>query len=164
MVNMNTEDRELHRIVVTVLVYKPNFTYLITKRSLDKKMFPGKWHIPGGGVSMDDYINTPPSTDNFKQWYRALENTLRREIREEVTVEIGTPEFLVDYTFIQSNGIPALGLSYFAPYVSGEVTLNDESTEFAWITIDEVGNYDFIDGIEGEIKEIDEILKKRKLG
>ena len=74
----------------------------------------------------------------------------------------GRPEYLTDLTFIRSNGTPVLCLSYFTPYVSGEVELNDEATEFAWITADQVGNYDFVDGISEEIKQIDEILNKRK--
>ncbi|MEK7461650.1 MAG: hypothetical protein AAB586_01110 [Patescibacteria group bacterium] len=96
---MNTRDKELHRIVTTTLVYKPNplrhgaseasLTYLITKRALHKKVMPGKRTIPGGGFSMDDYINTPSST---------------------------------------------------------------------------VGDYDFIDGIANEIREINKILKERNLG
>ena len=57
-------------------------------------------------------------------------------------------------------GMPVLCLSYFAPYVSGEVILDDEATEFAWITVDEVENYDFIDGIDQEIRNVDNILKK----
>lgn len=72
-------DKELHRVVTTCIIYKPDFTYLITKRAIHKKAMPGKWTIPGGGLEVDDYINTPSSTDGAKQWYGALENSLRRE-------------------------------------------------------------------------------------
>lgn len=157
-------DKELHRVVTTALIYKPNFIYLVTKRALHKKVMPGKWTIPGGGLKVDDYINTPPSTTEAKQWYGTLEKSLRREIREEVNLEIGKPEFFTDLTFISPESTPVLCLSYFAPYISGEVKLDDDATEFAWITIEKVGDYDFIDGMAGEIKEVDEILKKRKLG
>ncbi len=159
---MEIKDKELHRVVTTALVYKPDFTYLITKRALHKKVMPGKWTIPGGGLEIDDYINTPPSTNGAKQWYGVLENTIRREIKEEVNLEISKPEFFIDYTFIRPDGIPVLGLSYFAPYTSGEVKLDEDATEFAWITIDKVGDYDFIDGIANEIKKADQILKKRR--
>ena len=159
---MEIKDRELHRIVTTALVYKPDLTYLVTKRALHKKVMPGKWTIPGGGLEVDDYIHTPPSTQGAKQWYGALENSLRREIKEEVNLEIGKPEFVIDYTFIRSDGTPVLGLSYLARYVSGEVKLDGDSTEFAWITVDQVGDYDFIEGIDEEIKNIDKILKNRK--
>ena len=156
------KDKELHRIVATALVYKPDLTYLITKRALHKKVMPGKWTIPGGGLEAEDYINTEPSTKGANQWYGILEKTLRREIKEEVNLEIGNPEFLIDYTFIRPDGVPVLGLSYFAPYVSGEVKLDEDATEFVWIRADQVGDYDFIEGIEEEIKHADEILKKRQ--
>ena len=158
---MEIRNKELHRISVTALVFKPNFTYLITKRAMHKKVMPGKWTIPGGGVEVDDYINTPPSTKGAKQWYGALEKTLRREIREEVNLEIGTPEFFIDYTFIRPDGIPVLGLSYFAPYLSGEVKLDEDATDFKWIKAEEVSEYDFIDGVGDEIIETDKILKER---
>lgn len=155
-------DKNLHRIVVTAFVYKPDLTYLITKRSPHKKVMPGKWTVPGGGLEVDDYINTEPSTRGSKQWYGALENTLRREIREEVNLEIGKPEYLLDYTFIRPDGIPVLGITYFAPYISGEVRLDEDATEFAWIRAEEGDNYDFIEGIEGELAKVDEILNRRK--
>ena len=81
-----------------------------------------------------------------------------------MNLEMGKPELLTDLTFIRPDGIPVLCLSYFAPYVSGEIKLNDEASEFAWITADEAGDYNFIDGIADEIKEVDAILKNRKLG
>ncbi|MEX2014004.1 MAG: hypothetical protein WD896_01465 [Parcubacteria group bacterium] len=40
--------------------------------------------------------------------------------------------------------------------------LDLDATEFAWITTDQVNNYDFIDGIQQEIEQINEILKSRK--
>lgn len=122
---------------------------------------PGKWTIPGGGLSIDDYKDTPASSTGIKQWYGVLETSLRREIKEETDLEMGKPELLTDLTYIRPDSIPILCLSYFAPYVSGEVKLNEEATEFAWITADKADAYDLIDGIAGEIKEVDEILKKR---
>src|SRR3990167_4233517 len=160
---MDILNKELHRVTTTAIVYRPNFTYLITKRALHKQVMPGKWTVPGGGINTDDYINTKPSTSGSKQWYGALEISLKRELKEEVNIEIGKPEFLTDLTFIRPDGVPVLCLSYFASYVSGNVVLDEDATEFTWITVDKVGDYDFIDGIAGEIKEIDEILQKRKL-
>jgi 8-oxo-dGTP pyrophosphatase MutT (NUDIX family) len=155
------KDKELHRITTTTLVYKPDFTYLITKRALHKKVMPGRWTIPGGGMSVDDYIHIEPSTQTSNQWYGAVEQALRREVREEVGLEIGKPEFFIDLTFIRPDGIPVLCLSYFAPYVSGEVVLDADATEFAWITADQVKEYDLIEGIDHEIREMDRILKSR---
>lgn len=61
---MRNMDKELHRIAITGIVYKGDGKYLITKRSEKKKAFPGKWHLPGGGLSTDDYVNDAPTTPN----------------------------------------------------------------------------------------------------
>ncbi len=155
------KDKELHRICTTTIIYKPDFTYLITKRSPNKKVHPNKWTVPGGGLSTDDYINTTPSTIGAPQWYGALEKSLYREIQEEVNVEIVKPEFLVDLTFIRPDGIPVIVFSYFAKYLSGEVTLDADAVDFKWVTLEEAKNYDLIDGIWDEIRQVDEILKSR---
>lgn len=156
---LEIKDKELHRIAVTAIIYKPEFVYLITKRAPHKKFMPNKWTAPGGGANIDDYINRPKTTSDA--WYGALEYAVRREVREEVGLEIGKPEFLIDYTLIRPDGIPVLGLSYFAPYISGEVKLDEDATEFSWISLEEAGKYDLIEGILEEIKQVDEILRRR---
>ena len=152
------KDKELHRIAITAIIYNKDRKFLITKRSLKKKAFPGKWTVPGGGLSTDDYVNTPPST-KAGQWYYSVEKTLRREVKEEVNVEIGKPQYLLDLTFIIPDGTPCMVLSFYAPYDSGEVKLDEDSTDYKWVTADDAKNYDLIDGILEEIKMVEEILK-----
>lgn len=160
---MDIKDKELHRIVITAIIYNRERKYLITKRSPKKKAFPGKWTVPGGGLTVDDYIHEPTTHGNGPQWYNALEKTLRREVKEEVNLEIGKPEYLVDLAFIRPDGIPVITLSYFAPHKSGEAKiLDDESIDYAWVTLKEAKTYDLIDGIYGEIEEVDTILRSRE--
>ncbi|MES2409777.1 MAG: NUDIX domain-containing protein [Patescibacteria group bacterium] len=159
---MAVSPRELHRVVPTVLIYNEEGKFLLIKRSPDLKIFPGKWHSTGGGVSMDDYEHLPSATTNHKQWYGVVEHALRRETREEAGIEIGKPEYLLDVVFIRPDGIPVIVLSYFAPYASGEVIKTDEAVEHAWVTFEEAKKYDLIDGILGEIEMVDKILKERK--
>ncbi len=155
------QNKELHRVVTTTIVYKPDFKYLIIKRASHKNVQPGKWCFPGGGLEADDYISTPHSTSGG-QWYGALEKSLRREIKEEVNIEIGTPEFFKDFTFVTPDGIPVLGFTYFASYVSGEVKLDEDATDFAWVTLEETKKYDLIGGLTWELSQVDKILKSRK--
>ena len=159
---MEIKDKELHRVVTTTVIYRPDFTYLITKRSPNKKVQPSKWCFPGGGLSVDDYINTSCSTSSG-QWYGALEKSLRREIKEEVNLEIGKPEFFTDFTFIIPSATPTVGLTFFAEYLSGEVKLDEDATDFTWVSLEEAGKYDLIIGLLGELRGIDEILRSRKL-
>ena len=59
------------------------------------------WTVPGGGMEVDDYIKTPKT--NSDCWYFALENTLKREVREEVGLEIKKANYLLDLAFIRSK-------------------------------------------------------------
>jgi len=159
---MEIKNKELHRITSTAIIYKEKdgvFKYLITQRSLEKKAFPGKWTVPGGGLETDDYTNTPADVNG--QWYNAIESSLRREVKEEVNLVVGKMKFLLDITFIIPDGTPAIILSYYGPYESGEVKLDDDADKFAWVTAEEAKDYDLIDGILGEIEEVDKILKEK---
>ena len=158
---MDIKDRELHRIAITAIIYNDEGKYLLTKRSSTKKAFPNKWTVPGGGLEVDDYINDKPTTP-AGQWYGALEKTLRREVREEVNVEMEKPQYLMDLTFIRPDNIPVLVLSYYAKYKSGEVKLDDDAVDYKWANLAEAKELDMIEGIWEEIELVDKILRERK--
>jgi len=160
---MKIKYKELHRITSTAIIYKKQkneIKYLIAQRSFDKKAFPGQWSVPGGGLEVDDYINTPKNKQGL--WYFGIENSLRREIREEVDLEIGKMKYLLDIIHIIPDGTPSIILSFYAPYKSGRVKLDEESIDFTWATPKEAKKYDFIDGILEEIEMVDKILKGQK--
>lgn len=155
---MEIKDKELHRIATTCIIYNDERKYLVTKRSPHKKVHPNKWTVPGGGLNTDDYLNTPPSHEG-PQWYGAVETALMREVKEEVNLEIGKPKYLLDLTFIRPDGIPILVLSYYAPYVSGEVVLDADATEYRWVTLEEARQLDLIAGIFEEIEMVEALRK-----
>ncbi len=160
---MKIKDKELHRITSTAIIYRParqkggRQTYLLLRRSLKKKAFPGKWTVPGGGLETDDYINTPKTTKDH--WYFAIGNSLRREIREECNLEVGRVKYLLDITFIRSDGQPVIILSFYCPYKSGRIKLDEDDIDYAWVTYPEAKKYDLIGGILEEIAMVDKILQ-----
>jgi 8-oxo-dGTP pyrophosphatase MutT (NUDIX family) len=151
-------DKELHRIASTCIIYKDN-KFLLLQRSFEKKAFPGKWTVPGGGLSIDDYINLPKTTS--EHWYYAVENSLRREIKEEAGIEVGKINYLCDMTFIRPDNIPVIILSFYAPYKNGEVKLDEDSINFTWVTYEEAKSYNLVEGLIDEIKMVDEELNKK---
>jgi len=154
---MKIKHKELHRITSTAIIYKGR-KYLLLQRSKNKKAFPGKWTVPGGGLEVDDYINTPKTTTDH--WYLAIENSLRREIKEECNLEVGKLKYLLDIVFIKPDGTPAVILSFYASYKSGQVKLNlKENINYAWATYEEAKNYDLVEGLLEEIEMVDKILK-----
>lgn len=158
---MGIENRELHRVVSTAIIQKDG-RYLLVKRSLDKKVFPGRWSLPGGGLEIDDYISAPKTTADA--WYFVVENSLRREIKEEVGLEAGELKYLLSLAFIGSNSVPIVVLSYYCNWKSGEVKLNEENAAHRWVTFEEAKNYDLIEGILEEIEMVDKIYGKSNRG
>lgn len=157
---MEPQQKELHRVVSTAIIRKDG-KYLILRRSLDKKMFPGRWTVPGGGLVVDDYINVQKTTPDA--WYFAVTNSLKREVKEETGLIVDKLNYLLDLAFIRPDGMPVVTLSYYGDWQSGDVQLNEENIDYCWVTVEEAKTYDLIEGVLEEIKMADKILKGDKV-
>ena len=147
-----------HYISVTAIIVKDG-KFLITRRNLHEKNFPGRWTVPGGKLSTEDYSNLKKNEDGL--WYEVLENTVRREVKEETGLDIDNIRYLTNMTFIRADGIPTLVLSFFCDSKSGEVRLSNELIDHAWINLEEARKYDLIDGIVEELKMVNNVLNLR---
>jgi 8-oxo-dGTP pyrophosphatase MutT (NUDIX family) len=145
---------ELHRIATTAIVFRSDGRMLITKRAEHKKVWPGKWTVPGGGLETDDYTLANPTHEGYiNQWYNVLGVSLRREVMEEVGLEIGDPTPVCDLAFIRPDGVPVLVLSYMAPWVGGTIRYDEDTVAHVWVNPQEAEHYDLIDGILWELQE-----------
>ena len=156
---------DLHRIAITGIIWKDEGgtrQYLITKRSPTKKAWPNRWTVPGGGLETTDYMNAQATYQNSEspQWYNAIETALRREIKEEVGLEVTDIQYLLDLAFIRPDGVPAVVLSFYCKYASGDVVLDEDATEFAWVPAADVAKYELIQGVDHEIEMVEERLAK----
>ncbi len=143
------KNQMLHEVVVAAIIVRDG-KYLITRRSPSKKRFPGKWTIPGGKLETDDYTNLPRDTENY--WYNVLEQVLRREVKEEVGLDIKNIEYVTSVATVHEDGAPSLAISCLAEYAGGEVKLQEgEADKHEWVSAEEAKNYDLIDGIYEEI-------------
>lgn len=143
------ENKMFHEIAITAIIIKDG-KYLITKRSPTKKRWPNMWTVPGGRLEVSDYSNLPKDTKDY--WYNVLEQVLRREVREEVGLEISNIEYVTSLATVHADGSPSLVISCMADYIGGEVTLQlEECNEFAWVSLEEAKNYDLLDGIYDEL-------------
>jgi len=146
---MAQEPQLLHEVVITAIIVKEG-KYLITRRSPKKKRFGGMWTVPGGKLETSDYVNLPRDTKEY--WYNVLEQVLRREVREEVGLEIKNIEYVTSLATIHADGAPSLVISCMAEYESGEVKLQeDETDQCAWVTLEEGKGYELLDGIYDEL-------------
>lgn len=143
------ENKYLHEVAITAIIVK-NEKYLITRRALSKKRFPGMWTVPGGKLETYDYINLPKDTADY--WYNVLEKVLRREVKEEVGLEISKIAYVTSLATVHGDGNPSLVISCLADYRAGEVMLKpDETDDFRWVTLEEAKEYPLIDGIYDEL-------------
>ena len=144
-----------HDIVVTGIIIKDN-KYLITKRAEHEAAFPVRWTGPGGKLDMEDYANREKDIGEF--WYNVFRDLLKREVKEEVNLEISNIRYLTDLVYIRSDGIPTVIVSLYADYLSGDIELCEDLSEYAWVTLEEAKNYDLIEGIYDELKMLNKMI------
>lgn len=156
----NNLDPRLHFVVATAIIVKDG-RYLICKRAPHEKAFPDKWTVPGGKLVLHEYQHLPRTGDTAPQWYNVVDYVLRKEVKEEVGLEIERSQYVCDLVFIRPDGYPVVTLSYRAPYKAGEVALCKDLTDHAWVTLEEAKSYDLIEGIWDELKSVEEELKTR---
>jgi 8-oxo-dGTP diphosphatase len=160
MTKKNTKNGFLHEVVITSIIVKKG-KYLITRRSLNKKRFPGMWTVPGGHLEISDYINLPKDTKYY--WYNVLEQVLKREVKEEVGIEIKNAEYVTSLATIHPDGNPSLVISCMAEYSKGDIKLqHDETDKFEWVTLKEAKKYKLIDGIYDELVMAEKQIKGTK--
>jgi 8-oxo-dGTP pyrophosphatase MutT (NUDIX family) len=126
--------KELHRVVPTCLIYRRDGRFLLVQRDPKRKVAPGVWLFPGGGMSVDDYNADADINRPFKN---ILEKVIRREVKEEVGLIICRPVLFSNFAYIRSDGIPIIGFRFYAAYRSGSVVLNNEAVEHRWVTLTE---------------------------
>jgi 8-oxo-dGTP diphosphatase len=86
----------------------------------------GEWNLPGGKV---DYG-------------RIVEDEVRKELMEETSLACTSMRFLFyqDSLPLKPGGMHCINL-YFECSVKGSVTLNDESSRFAWIGPEDLNRF-----------------------
>lgn len=109
---------------VTAAIIIKDDLILIAQRGKDESL-AGKWEFPGGKIESGE---TP-------------QECLKREIKEELNIEIQVGEFLGESIYTYPNGQIKL-MGYFATIVNGnfELSVHDE---VKWVSIDEIDNFDF---------------------
>ncbi len=149
-------------VVITAIVVKAR-RYLLERRALSKERFPGKWSVPGGRLEVTDFTSLPKDTEQY--WYNVLERTLRREVMEEVGIEIKNVRYLTSLARVHEDGTPSLVISCLADYAGGEIRLQSaELADARWVTLGQARGLDLIDGIYDELVMADRALKGQNTG
>lgn len=111
---------------------------LILKRSPDKKYFPGKWA----------FVSAAPLEGS-----EDMEAIAKREIKDELGIEgeILKREKPVELEIEDKNWKI---YPFLARVSTRNIILNEEHTEAKWVTLDELQNYNLIEGMQELAKEL----------
>ncbi|MCK9398846.1 MAG: (deoxy)nucleoside triphosphate pyrophosphohydrolase [Bacteroidales bacterium] len=124
-------------IEVTCAIILRDNKILVTQRS-ETMDLPLKWEFPGGKIEVNE----------------TAENCLRREIKEELNIEIELLEKLetkcFNYETFSINLIP-----FVSKYLAGEIVLA-EHKDFKWFAKEELK---FLDWASADIPVLEEFLK-----
>jgi len=149
-----------HYVVVTGILLNSEGKFLIVKRADWEKAFPGRWTVPGGKLEVLDYVLREKDTPYH--WYNIFEDLLKREVMEEVALEIENIDYVTSMVYIRPDKIPCLIVSLFADAKNDKINLCNALTEYAWVNLDEAKDYDLIEGIYDELVILDKKLKGEK--
>lgn len=120
-------------------VIKRGTDVLILKKSDIVDIYPGQWDLPGGRL------------DPEESW----DDGLTREVREETGLQV---KFLCEVRTWESSRWDTLGKTVLCDYITGEVRLSWEHTEFFWLPMNEVETGDFPEWIHDDVKAAREAL------
>jgi len=128
---------------VVIGVIKKNDKYLLTKRKSPKKEW-NKWQFPGGGL----------------EFFETMEEAVKREIKEEVGVEISKTTFIPKVFEIIRPKDNWHGLLFvflcFPKQNKFYIKLNDEASDYGWFTFREVLRLDSLLGTKEILEFIEE--------
>jgi 8-oxo-dGTP pyrophosphatase MutT (NUDIX family) len=156
-----TERNLTHYVVVTGILTNKEGKFLITKRAEWEKAFPGRWTVPGGKLEVLDYVLREKDTPHH--WYNIAENLLKREVMEEVGIEVNNIDYVTSMIYIRPDKIPCLIISLYAECINDKIVLCKALTDYAWVDLEEARNYDLIEGIYDELIILDRKLKGEKV-
>lgn len=146
---------KLFYFVANVVVYREvDSRCLILQRGQREKVHPGKYAFPGGKLEWRDLdINNPTRINgDVLDYEHAVEDLLARETKEEAGIIIEPAlKYINSVAFIRPDGIPVAFVKFAAKYQSGDVVLEAGSfSSYAWVNVEEVKNYDCIEGVPEE--------------
>ena len=150
------DKNKAHYVVVTGILVKDGM-YLIAKRAEWEKAFPGKWTVPGGKLEVLDYALRQKDTKDH--WYNVFENLLKREVKEEVNLEIKNMGYVTSMVYVRDDNIPCIIVSLYAEPVGQDIKLCSALTEFAWVYLEEAKKYDLVEGLYEELEILEKHLK-----
>ena len=113
-----------HKQIGVAVIYDNDGRILIDRRK-QEGLLGGLWEFPGGKIEPNE----------------AVEDCVKREIKEELDIEVAVNDRLITVNHTYSHFKVTLNV-FNCTYLSGEPK-PIECDEIKWVTLDEIGNYPF---------------------
>jgi 8-oxo-dGTP diphosphatase len=113
---------------VEAAIYRED-KYLMIVRGSEEAQSPGELGLPGGKVDIVGSLDS------------ILEETLQREVREEVSIEIEPGlRYVESKTYLMDTGYPVVDIVFLCRFRSGEPQIRDphEVESIHWMTAQEI--------------------------
>lgn len=116
-----------YRITTAAVIYDPQKGFLLGKRSQKEDTVPGLWSLPAGKLETGG-----PAHD-------VLENNLRKEIREEIGVEVADLKYFDSHMWTDKDPYK-ITIVFTTQIASSEPKAMDpeEVSEVRWFKLDEI--------------------------
>ncbi|MDD5732013.1 MAG: NUDIX domain-containing protein [Patescibacteria group bacterium] len=136
---------QLFRLVVAAVIHDNEGRFLIAQRHLKDSHQPGVWAIPAG------HVETGESSVDI------LEENLRREVKEEIGIEINIENFLDSHSWVDTD-YKKVTVVFLCTIKSGEPKALSETNEVRWVTIDKISELNLAPHISRLIGKANERL------
>jgi len=114
--------------LLVIAAIRKNNEYLLTRRvefdKEDRQYLPFVWNLPGGGI----------------QYFESPEKALKREMKEELGVEIDIENLIPKVFSVTRNKWHGIFISYLCQIKGNQkITLNEEADQWSWVKIKDIG-------------------------
>lgn len=114
----------ISRYNIAAVIFDDQGKVLLCKRSMRKKIAPGKWRMPGGRI------------ENGETSFQAM----KRELLEELSVAVVSfTETTVIHTYPCGDELHQT--QFACVRVNGECALNEENDSFVYVAPERIGEY-----------------------
>jgi mutator protein MutT len=134
---MNKKQPQIHPIPAVRALIENSLGQILVLRRTNSTFGQGGWCLPGGKIDVG----------------QTIEEALAAELREELSVRLVSARFF----FFQDSLPPGPGGLHFINFyfhcdIEGQPRLNNESSEFAWIGLSDLQNYNIVFKNDGAIR------------
>ncbi len=117
-------------------IIQKNGKILIAQRAKADALL-GKWEFPGGKVETNEHLH----------------DCLKRELKEELGIDAKIGKYFGTNTVYGQDKVYEIHL-FKVDRFNGSIELNNEHTQYAWVTPSELSNYDMLDSCLPFIKTL----------